>query len=338
MRCLTHGRSSVFALEPNDRVLIGDRPYFLNRVARGGMGCVLLLRIDRQRAPKTVDALGSSIALKAVLPDAAGEKSFALFKRELTIWSGLRHPNVISLLEILDGGDAGPLAAMTWCSGSLREILNTHTRLSIEDSTAITCDIIHGLSNAYERDKVLHLDLKPENVLYDFDLSLRLAHGNDPKTVLKTYKYMLSDWGIASIKQRYLNAIVALGGNAVSGNYTFNNMGTPVYMAPERFAQGTHATLASDVFSLGMMYFEMLIGRLPFREGMNPIQSILSGQYIEDATALIRTESVSSSVGQVILNMLAFAPSDRPANYSSLRAKIMRASNSTKGFFARLLK
>lgn len=225
--------------------MVGDMPYTVKKSAGGGMGFVLLLWKNHDKAPLRPSAHGIKLALKTVLPDAVDEEGVALFKRELTVWSAFRHPNIVWLNEILDGGRDGWIAAMDWCIGSLRDILNERKQLPLKEATDILGDVLDGLSYAYDQDQVLHLDLKPENVLYNLDLG-RAAR--DTRDALHTSRFMVSDWGIASIKQPRLNSIAGMPPSSQAAMRTFNNMGTLLYMAPERFCQGFRSSIASDVF------------------------------------------------------------------------------------------
>ena len=333
MTPIIHTRSSFFDLQPQDKVMVGYMPYIVDRAARGGMGCVFLLWLDSKNAPERMSALGLKLALKAVLPEAADQEGIALFKRELTVWSGFRHPNIIWLLEIVDGGDAGWVAAMDWCIGSLRDLLNERHAFSLKDSTDIISQLLDGLAYAYEQDQVLHLDLKPENVLYHLDVVL-MHDSKEAEDSLRKYQFMLSDWGIASIKQPRLNAIAGLPPTTEAAQRTFNNMGTILYMAPERFKRGFSSSVASDIFSLGMIYLEMLTGRLPFRTGLHPVESLLSQHYLRDAATLLRSANIPKPISSVILSMIAFSPPDRPKNYSTLRSQIVRGWRKANGLLS----
>lgn len=198
--------------------MIGDMPYIAEKSARGGMGFVMLLRMDLGKAPQRFSAHGIKVALKSVLPDAADEEGIALFKRELTVWSAFRDPNIVWLNEILDGGRDGWIAAMDWCIGSLRDILNERKHLPLKEATDILGDVLHGVSYAYDQDQVLHLDLKPENILYNFDIGRASQCSRD---ILHTSRFMVSDWGIASIKQPRLNAVAVLPPSSQAAMRTF---------------------------------------------------------------------------------------------------------------------
>src|SRR5260370_18728935 len=104
MTPLLHPRARIVDLLPGDEVLLGDMPYVVDRSRRGGMGFVLLLWKNHQKAPSRPSAHGIKLALKSVLPEAADEEAVRLFRRELTIWAAFRHANVVWLNEILDGG------------------------------------------------------------------------------------------------------------------------------------------------------------------------------------------------------------------------------------------
>lgn len=338
MRVLGHPRSSFFDLQPKDCVTIGDEPYIVEGSTRGGMGCVYFLLKDSDNAPARLSSLGLRLALKAILPDATNDDGAALFKRELTVWSAFRHPSIIWLLEIVDGGDAGWVAAMDWCFGSLRELIVKHGRISLRDSSMILSYLIEGLDYAYQKDKVHHLDLKPENVLYHLDfrgLSGTRGNGENP---FEKYRFMLADWGIASIKQRKLNELAGMPSSEEFFGQTLNNIGTCLYMAPERFLTGYSSSIASDVFSLGIMFLEMLTGELPFKRGTDPVEALISGQYLRDAAELLRRNAIPVASGKLILEMIAFSPKDRPSNYSALRHKILRAWGKSNSIFSRAFK
>ncbi len=117
---------------------------------------------------------------------------------------------------------------------------------------------------------------------------------------------------------------------------TFNNMGTLSYMAPERFIRGVRSSVASDIFSLGMIYLELLVGRLPFRRDKHPVESLLSGEYFLDADSLLEHVKVPTSIRSFVLAMLVPAPNDRPASYTELDDALGRANRRASGLLSRL--
>ena len=319
MTLLSHNRSSFFDLRLKDKLLVGDQPYIVEKAVSGGMGFVLLLRQDHSSPYHRFSVHGGSIALKTVRPDVADQASLQLFRRELTVWAGFVHPNIVRLNEILDGGKDGWIAAMDWCRESLRDILSEKSSLPLLEASKVIANMLDGLAYAYQQDKVLHLDLKPENILYNGE------------------RFVVSDWGIASIKQPHLNAIAGLPPTSKDALLTFNNIGTVFYMAPERFCKGFHSSVASDIFSLGMIYLELLTGKLPHHVGIHPVESLLSGQYLGFADELLTRRNIPRSIRHLILSMMAFDPKDRSPSYPDLRTSLIRAYRSQSGFFSKLL-
>jgi serine/threonine-protein kinase len=250
----------------------------------------------------------------------------------------LRHPNIVSLVEIVDGGDAGWVAAMHWCPGSLRDVMTQRGKLTLTDATMIMANLIDGLAHAFRQDKVHHLDMKPENVLYHLDFLHMMDKSKVESESLSNFRFMVADWGIASIKQPKLNAIAGMPPSSDAALRTFNNMGTLVYMAPERFLRGYTSSSRSDIFSLGMMYLEMLTGRRPFQNGTNPVEALLTGRYIVDAKSILKQSAIPMSIAELILDMIAFSPQNRPADYSILGQNLIRANKKSKSIFSRTFK
>lgn len=338
MTPLIHNRNSFFDLRPEDRVLIGDMHYVVEKHVQGGMGCVCMLWKDLDKSPRKMSALGLKLALKAVLPDATCVEGASLFRRELTVWSGFRHFNIIWLLEIIDGGNAGWLAAMDWCPWSLRDLLKKERRLSIEDSSFIISSILEGLAYAYGKDQVIHLDLKPENILIHLDPSklMEITESHINNKSLNHYRFMVSDWGIASVKQLALNRVASLPLSSNSAQKTFNNVGTLLYMSPERFKEGFSSSLKSDIFSLGMIYSELLTGKLPFVNGAHPILSLITGQYIDELNRQLDSKYIPKKVKELILGMVAYNPRERISDYNVLRKELLKAAGKSLGIIAKI--
>ncbi|MGO8836342.1 MAG: protein kinase domain-containing protein [Limisphaerales bacterium] len=164
--------------------------------------------------------------------------------------------------------------------GSLRDHISTAGRTSLPNALHILHDVLEGLAYAYEKDKVIHIDLKPENILCDFDEDRVTRHGEN-SFMARIFK--VGDWGIASIKQPQLDAIAGMPPSHEECVKTLNNMGTILYMAPERFVRGYRSSIASDVFSLGMIFLELVTGKLPFQPDCSPVETLLSFSYHTEA-------------------------------------------------------
>jgi serine/threonine protein kinase len=205
-------------------------------------------------------------------------------------------------------------------------------RTSLPNALHILHDVLGGLEYAYEKDRVIHLDLKPENILYDLEENRVMRHGENS---FMARIFMVADWGIASIKQAQLNAIAGMPPSHEACVKTLNNMGTILYMAPERFVRGYRSSVASDVFSLGMIFLELVTGKLPFRTDCSPVETLLSFSYYPEAAALLKGVEVPAPTRRLILSMIAPDPSDRPASHAELGRSFRSAVWRTQGFFSR---
>jgi len=304
------------------------------------MGLVLLAtKAPTAAIRRKYSSLGGRIALKAPLVGVSPEKEKAIFKRELTIWAGLRHNSILSLLDILYGEDGNLFAAMDWCDGSLRDLMRKKHRFSLSESLHIIAHMLCGLLYANEKDKVLHLDIKPENVIYRLGILRDKNVSKNQSDILK-YEFMISDWGIASVKTQRIGTF--LEGNAsVSTEETFNNMGTMHYMAPERFCAGTSSSIASDIYSLGMVFYELMTGSLPVTINAIPayqVREIKSFDYYHAAIQEIGNHDISSHYTKVILSMIHPQPSIRPKSYHELGNALMTAGRKENNLFSRIFK
>jgi hypothetical protein len=133
------------------------------------------------------------------------------------------------------------------------------------------------------------------------------------------------------VKQEQLNKVIDLPRNDQMRLDTFNNMGTLLYMAPERFVKGNRSSLASDTFSLGLIYLEMLVGRLPYSFRIEPIEELLSGSYFANAQLLLRQEAVPESIQAIILRCVAREADKRPRSYAELREDVVSAYGGASG-------
>jgi serine/threonine-protein kinase len=179
--------------------------------------------------------LGRTVALKILKPNPAGGTDLAgRFYAEAQAVATLRHPNVIHIYDV--GATPGGLfyMALELVRGEgLRKRLERMTRVPVPQAVQVMSGVLQGLALAHSRG-IVHRDLKPENIL--------LGQGDQPKVV---------DFGIAKV--------VAQTPMTLTGTF----LGTPKYASPEQ-AQGTEATYLSDIYSCGLVLYELLAGRGPF--------------------------------------------------------------------------
>ncbi len=230
----------------------------LDQLGKGGMGVVWLAEDTR---------LGRLVALKVLRPELAADATRRLrFLREARTAAALVHPRIATVFEV--GEAAGELfIAMELVEGrSLRDAIDGALRdgalgdggaLSAADALPIARDIAEALSAAHAA-SVVHRDLKPDNVV--------LTHDGRAK---------LLDFGIAKALSP-VDAVAASGLTPSGGTLTREGsiLGTPGYMSPEQ-ARGLAADARSDVFSFGVLLYELLTGRPPF-QGPTPLDVLTS--------------------------------------------------------------
>jgi serine/threonine-protein kinase len=179
---------------------------------------------------------GSLVTLKFPAPELVGDPAtYERFLRELKIGKQLLHPAIPHTISIIEKHE-GPCLVMEYIEGrSLRNILQEHHPLALEESLDITSQLAEALVYLHSNG-VYHRDLKPENVLID---SLGKVH--------------IIDFGIALLR----------GARRVTWRNLSDVLGTPDYMAPEQI-QGKRGDSRTDLYALGMMLYEMLTGVIPF--------------------------------------------------------------------------
>jgi predicted Ser/Thr protein kinase len=211
----------------------------LSFIGKGGMGAVY-----KARQP----ALERFVALKILPPAVAGDPGFAeRFNREARALARLNHPNIVA---VYDFGKAGALhyLLMEFVDGSnLREVEQAG-RLSPEQAVAIVPQICEALQFAHN-EGVVHRDIKPENILLD-----------------KKGRVKIADFGIAKM--------VGVPAGQISLTGAQDVMGTPHYMAPEQIEKPQTVDHRADIYSLGVVFYEMLTGELPLGKFAPPSKKV----------------------------------------------------------------
>jgi serine/threonine protein kinase len=218
----------------------------LECLGRGGMGVVYKAR------QKTLNRL---VALKLLAPERVGDTKFAeRFTREAQSLAALNHPNIVT---IHDFGQAGGFyfLLMEYVDGlSLRQLLRTR-KFTPEEALAIVPPLCDALQFAHDRG-IVHRDIKPENLLLD-----------------KAGRVKVADFGIAKMLGP-ANGGGATATSDVPQSLTQSTLGTPGYAAPEQKADPQRVDSRADIYSLGVVLYELLTGELPGKPLQPPSRKV----------------------------------------------------------------
>ena len=261
--------------------------YALRRpLARGGMADVFLGHDELLDRP---------IAVKVLFPEFASDPSFVeRFRREAQAAANLNHPNIVGIYDW--GQENGTyFIVMEYIEGrSLADIIRAEGRIEPERAAEITADVAAALSFAH-RSGLVHRDIKPGNVL-----------------VTPSGQVKVADFGIAT------------AANAGDANLTKTGlvMGTATYFSPEQ-AQGKPVDPRSDLYSLGVVLYEMLAGEPPFK-GENPIA--IAYQHVQQPPPGLRARgvAVTEPLEAITFKLLAKNPAHRYPAADDLRADLRR--------------
>ena len=263
----------------------------VDKLGEGGMGALYLAE----------DAtLGRRVAIKVISHRIIGDaNSTARFLREARTLATVEHPHVVRVYSFGEVNGT-PYLVMEYVEGeTLAQRLGRAGRLPIDEALRMTRQIIEALDAAWER-KIVHRDIKPSNILLDRRNQVRVA-----------------DFGLAKPAHEDVADFSLTHSNAM--------VGTPHYVSPEQ-AQGKDVDFRSDVYSLGIMLYQMLTGERPF-EGTTPV-AVIAKHLSEPLPPLsVKRPEAGASVERVLRAMTEKDPEKRPQSY----AKIHQALDSLLG-------
>lgn len=263
---------------------LGAQYRVLRLLGRGGMGAVYLARdltLERE------------VAIKVVTPAADRHGMYERFRREAKTAAKLSHPNIVPL-HAFGEVDGMPYFVMGYVRGeSLADRMRRDGRLPEDEARRILAEIADALDHAH-RQGVVHRDVKPDNVLLE-DASGRA---------------LLTDFGIAKT--------IAQGETLTQHGAV---VGTPHYMSPEQAAGRSDIDGRSDIYSLGVMAYAMLAGRLPF-EG-HSVANILAAHLTQEPPSLRSlVPTVSDSMLQAVERCMSKDPAKRWQDSRALKATL----------------
>jgi Protein kinase domain len=250
-------------------------------IGQGGMGAVY-----RARQP----SLDRIVALKILPPQTAGDPGFAeRFTREARALARLSHANIVA---VHDFGQAGafPYLVMEFVDGvNLRHLL-TSGKIAPGEALAIVPPICDALQYAHDRG-IVHRDIKPENILLGKNGSVKIA-----------------DFGLAKLMGADATANFSLTG---AGDV----MGTPYYMAPEQVERPLEVDHRADIYSLGVVFYQMLTGELPLGRFAPPSRKV----------------TIDVRLDEVVLRALEKSPEQRYQQANALKTEVETIGASTSG-------
>lgn len=273
------------------------------RLERGGMGEVW----------KAYDAqLRRHVAIKLLHADLQANPDFvARFTREAQFVASLHHPNIVQIhdFQFTDTRESGPIAYMVMDyveGGTLANYIGATSRKGLFPPAADIVYLFHAISRALDyahRRGMIHRDIKPANILLD---------KRNPKGK-SIGEPILTDFGIARLQ------------GVAAGNLTATILGTPRYVSPEQ-ARGLPGDERTDLYSLGIILYEMMAGVTPF-QGDNPIAIMMQHLYEMPRPPILLNPTISPALSEVILQSIAKDPAERFPTASAMTVALAQALN-----------
>ncbi len=250
---------------------INDRYEIIKSIGEGGMANVYL-------AQDTI--LDRKVAIKVLRGDLANDEKFIRrFQREALSASSLSHPNIVEMYDV--GEDNGNhFIVMEYIEGkTLKQLLKKRGNLTVSEAVDIMLQLTDGIAHAHDS-YIIHRDLKPQNIMIQEDGQIKIT-----------------DFGIA----------MAL--NSTQLTQTNSVMGSVHYLPPEQ-ASGKGATIKCDIYSMGILFYELLTGVLPFK-GDNAVEIAL--KHMKEPLPSVRKQNanIPQSVENIILRATAKNPKNR---------------------------
>ena len=264
---------------------ISDRYEIIRSIGEGGMANVYL-------ANDVI--LDRKVAIKILRGDLANDEKFVRrFQREALSASSLSHPNIVEMYDV--GEDNGTyFIVMEYVEGkTLKQLLKRRGALTLSEAIDIMLQITDGISHAHES-YIIHRDLKPQNIMIKEDGLIKIT-----------------DFGIA------------MAMNATQLTQTNSVMGSVHYLPPEQ-ASGKGSSVRSDIYSMGILFYELLTGTLPFK-GDNAVEIAL--KHMRDPLPNVKNynPSIPQSIENIIMKATAKNPKNRYETVAEMHADLLTA-------------
>ena len=269
---------------------INDRYQIIKTLGEGGMANVYL-------AHDTI--LDRNVAVKVLRGDLAGDEKFVRrFQREALSASSLSHPNIVEMYDVGED-DGGYYIVMEYVDGkTLKQVLKQRGHLSVSEVVDIMLQVTDGMAHAHDS-YIIHRDIKPQNIM-----------------ILSNGMIKITDFGVATA----LNSTQLTQTNSV--------MGTVHYLPPEQ-ASGKGSTIRSDIYSMGIMMYELLTGLVPYK-GDNAVEIAL--KHLKEPLPSVRKTypSIPQSIENIIIKATAKNPKNRYADARSMYEDLKTALDDSR--------
>lgn len=279
---------------------LDGRYELIARLGQGGMGTVYRARRIH---------IGDEVAVKVLHRNYSTEEDVVeRFRREAQAAASLRHPNVVTIYDYSETREeALAYIAMEFVPGiPLGYFLKNSNRLSLERAVALMRHICAGVGAAHRR-QIVHRDLKPDNIIV-----VPPSSDNETETV------KVVDFGIAKLRDLAAAHTLTQSGMII---------GTPFYMSPEQ-CRGDELDVRSDVYSLGVMFYEMIAGMRPFNA---PTPTGVIAKHLTQAPPPLHVSlKIPPAVEAVLMRALAKDPQARQADATAFAAALETAMRQTR--------
>ena len=267
--------------------VIGDRYEILEKIGEGGMSNVYKARCKK---------LNRYVAVKVLKDSFKDNKDIVeKFKKEATAIANLSNPNIVNVLDVGTQDDLHYIVMELVEGKTLKAVINQKGKLSYEDAINIGLKVANALECAH-KSNIVHRDIKPQNILVTSDGFVKVT-----------------DFGIAK----------STGNTTIQ--YTNSVMGSAHYFSPEQ-AKGTYTDCRTDLYSLGVVLYEMVTGRVPF-DGDSPVTIALKHMQEDPIPPKNINSKIPNSLNQLIIKAMSKEPVKRYQSAKDIISDLQKIKN-----------